>query len=311
MRKTPTLLKLIAAGMALLFAGAGIAADEILRLQPITGPAYALVGPLGNRSPDNLGNNATFGFVVTDGGVVLIDPGGSYQGAAAIEAHIRQITDKPVKVVVNTGGQDHRWLGNGYFKSKGATIYASKPAVNDQQARFSMQYQALQALIGEDRLAGTEAVHADVTFTDRHSFRVGGIDFELIPGPAHTPGDTIVWIPALGIAFTGDLVYTERLLGVINVSSLNDWITSFEGLEALKPNHVVPGHGHATTLARAQTDTRDYLLNLQARIRSLIAENKGDRAAVEVDQSRWAHLANFDQLAKRNALAAFIQLEFE
>ena len=32
-----------------------------------------------------------------------------------------------MKIVVNTGGQDHRWLGNGYFKEHGM-VHASSPA---------------------------------------------------------------------------------------------------------------------------------------------------------------------------------------
>jgi len=43
---------------------------------PITDNVYAIVGPMDQRNPKNLGNNATFGFVVTDVGVVLIDSGG-------------------------------------------------------------------------------------------------------------------------------------------------------------------------------------------------------------------------------------------
>ena len=34
---------------------------------------YALVGDLGQRSPDNLGSNSTHGFIVTPDGVVVID----------------------------------------------------------------------------------------------------------------------------------------------------------------------------------------------------------------------------------------------
>ena len=50
-----------------------------LRLQKMSEQVYAVVGPYGGRTPQNLGNNATFGFVVTDEGVVLIDSGGTYR----------------------------------------------------------------------------------------------------------------------------------------------------------------------------------------------------------------------------------------
>jgi len=91
-------------------------ASEEMRLQKVSDHVYAVVGPFGNRTPENLGNNSTSGFVVTDEGVVLVDSGGTYQGAAAIEALIKQVSDQPVKVVINSGGQDHRWLGNGLLQ---------------------------------------------------------------------------------------------------------------------------------------------------------------------------------------------------
>ena len=98
-------------------------ANENLDLYQVTENVYAIVGELGNRTPENLGDNATFGFVITAEGVVLIDPGGTYNGAKAIDAMIKSVTDKPVVTVINTGGQDHRWLGNGYFRQAGARGY--------------------------------------------------------------------------------------------------------------------------------------------------------------------------------------------
>lgn len=304
-------MRLLSVLIAVAVLWSGAAQAGVIEVQKVADGVYALVGPMGNRDKANLGNNATFGLVVTDKGAVLVDPGGSHKGAAMVEAAVRTVTDQPIVAVINSGGQDHRWLGNGYFKAKGATIYASEASVADQKERYSQQAQGLEFLIGKDGLAGTKPVHADVTFADRHAFSLGGVDFDLIRGAAHTPGDTIVWVASHKTAFTGDLVYRERLLGIIDVSVLNDWLDSFVVLEGLNPDHVVPGHGHATTLDGARRHTRDYLLNLQTRIRAVVAEAKGDRAAVAVDQSPWASLGSFDQLAKRNALAAYFQLEFE
>ena len=88
----------------------GVDAREVLTTHKLADDVYALVGPLSNRDAENLGNNANFGVVLTEEGVVLIDPGGTYQGAQMIDAAIGRITDKPVILVINTGGQDHRWL---------------------------------------------------------------------------------------------------------------------------------------------------------------------------------------------------------
>ncbi|MEA1987897.1 MAG: MBL fold metallo-hydrolase, partial [Pseudomonadota bacterium] len=80
---------------------------------------YAYIGPLTNRTPENLGLNNNIGLVITDKGVVLIDSGAGIPSAKALESAVAKVTDKKVVAVINTGSQDHRWLGNGYFVEKG------------------------------------------------------------------------------------------------------------------------------------------------------------------------------------------------
>jgi len=181
-------------------------AAELLTVK-VAEDVYALVGEKAQRSPTNLANNATFGVVVPPDGVVLIDPGGSWNGAAAIDAAIRALTDMPVRVVLNTGGQDHRWLGNGYWRERGARIVAAAAAVEDQRERASIQLTALSQFLRE-ALAGTEPVFASETFDEATAFSIGSVPFEFVhAGPAHTPGDSFVWLPDRQIIFTGDIVY--------------------------------------------------------------------------------------------------------
>ncbi len=58
-----------------------VALADVLEVQPVTEDVWAIVGPTEQRNPENLANNATFGLVVTPQGAVLMDPGGSWQGA--------------------------------------------------------------------------------------------------------------------------------------------------------------------------------------------------------------------------------------
>ena len=301
----------LSALIAFAFSALPALADS-LKVVPLTANVYAIVGDLGQRSPENLGNNATFGLVVTDEGTVLIDPGGSHKGAERLAAAVAGVTDQPVRIVINSGGQDHRWLGNGYFRQRGARIIASAAAVADQQERADGQLQALQALIGEDGLAGTEAAFADETFEDGLSFQFGGVDFQLTAtGGAHTPGDAVVWLPGPRVAFTGDLVYLERILGVGGFSDFKNWIDAFETMAALKPLHVVPGHGGPADLTKAKADTYDYLVNLNTRVSQVLENGGAIEQGTAVDQSTFSYLRNFDQLARRNAQEAFVQLEFD
>jgi len=293
------------------FAGA-VSGVQPMQLQQVDERIYALVGPYGDRTPENLGNNSTSGVILTDDGVVLIDPGASYKGAEAIHRMIQRVTDQPVKLVINTGGQDHRWLGNDYFKRLGAHIIASQAAVDDQRERSQDQLIRLDARIGEEVLAGTEPLHAEQAFEDELRIEHGGVVFELMMvGPAHTPGDTLVWLPQQRVAFSGDVVYIGRMVGVIPVSSSANWLQAFDRLAALQPKVIVPGHGGPVDLAVAKADTRDYLAFLRGAVASLMDEGGDITQVGRIDQSDFSYLHSFELLKGRNAQQVFQQMEWE
>ncbi len=307
--KLPRVFKLIP---LLLLPFAHQAAAAGLELQPITDKVYAIVGELNNRSPSNLGNNATFGLVVTSAGVLLIDSGGSYRGAQEIHQVIKQVTELPVVMVINTGGQDHRWLGNDYFKRQGARIIASAPAVADQQARLQDQFIRLTSLVGEAGIKGTEPVYAAETFDQRLDLTLGETRIEIRhSGQAHTPGDSYVWLPQQEVMFTGDIVYVERMLGVGSQSNSKSWIEVFEAMATFEPRHLVPGHGRATTLAHARKDTLGYLRFLRSAVADFM-DDGGDMSEIgSIDQSSYHYLQNHETLAGRNAQQVFSEMEWE
>lgn len=287
-------------------------AAEKLILQKVTDDMYAIVGELGNRTPENLGNNATFGFVVTTEGVVLIDSGGTYQGAQVIEKVIKTVTDKPVIMVINTGGQDHRWLGNGYYKKLGAQIIASEAAVNDQKARTQDQFFMLGNLIGDKGLKGTDAVYAEKTFKEKLEITLGETSFIIYhAGQAHTPGDSFVWLPREKVMFTGDIVYVDRMLGVGSQSNSKSWIRVYETMASYKPQYLIPGHGRATTLDHANKDTYDYLVFLRKSVAEFM-EDGGDITDISrINLSKFNYLLNHETLSGRNAQQVYTEMEWE
>ena len=283
-----------------------------LEVQMVTDNVYAIVGDINQRSPENLGNNATFGFIVTKAGVVLIDSGGSYKGAQRIHQAIKTITDKPVVSVINTGGQDQRWLGNGFFKLQGARIIAAKAVVLDQQKRVNDQLSSLDRLVGKKGMEGTHASYADETFDTSLDLTIGGVQLQLHnPSVAHTPGDTYVWLPKQKIVFSGDIVYVERLLAVSSVSKSNGWIQSFQTMAALQPTFVIPGHGHVTDLKQASADTHDYLVMLRQGVTDLMESDLGLESVSQIDQSKFSYLKFFDDLKGSNASAVYREMEWE
>ena len=64
----------------------------------------------------------------------------------------------------------------------------------------------------------------------------------LYVGPAHTPGDVVVHLPAEGIVFTGDILF-HQCTPIGWEGTFANWIAALERLEALDPAVVVPGHG--------------------------------------------------------------------
>ena len=301
-------MKIFVALFLFLFTTAFATAFEV---QKVTDGVFALVGETTQRSPTNLANNSTHGVIITEDGVVLVDPGGSWNGAKRIHDEIKKLTDKPVKIVINSGGQDHRWLGNGYWKAQGVQIIASEAAVEDHKERGGLQLTMLDNLLGK-ALDGTEPVYADTLFEEEFSFTLGGLIFEIIHvDQAHTPGDSFVWVKDKETVFTGDIVYVERILGVGPQSNSGSWIEVFNEMAKLNATHVVPGHGHATTMAKAKADTLDYLVNLRKKLGAYMEGGGEIINSVNVDQAAFSYLQQFEGLAKRNAQQVFSELEFE
>ena len=283
-----------------------------LEIQPVVDNVYALVGTINQRSPENFGDNATFGVIVTPAGVVLVDPGGSWKGAELIDQTLDEITDQPVKYVIDTGGQDHRWLGNGYWQAQGATVISSASAEADRYARLNDELTMLERFAGKSALEGTEPTKADITFDASYTLDFGGEHLEIIHPETggHTSGDSLVWLADKSVMFTGDIAFHERMLGFAEDRFLG-WIKGFETMATYAPQHVVPGHGHATTLAAVRHDTYDYLVNLRDKMRAYIASGGDEFGSFNVDQSAFRDLPHFKDLAGKNAQRAFHVLEWE
>lgn len=105
-----------------------------VRFDPVADGVNAHIGDLGGRTAENEGRHANLGLVVTPAGAVLIDSGATYRSARAIDEAARRVSAVPIRWVINTGGQDHRWLGNGHFKEQGAEILANAAELHPRNA---------------------------------------------------------------------------------------------------------------------------------------------------------------------------------
>ena len=289
-------------------------AAELLRTESLGAGVFALIGETGARTYDNHGLNANFGVIDTPEGSVLIDSGASSEGAKLLAARAKALTGKPVRWVINTGSQDHRWVGNAHFLAQGAEVIALARTVDTQQAHAVAQLDSLRPVLKE-RLAGTEAAHAArPVAADRTTLVLGGRTLDIrYFADAHFAGDVVVWLPEERIAFAGDHVYVDRLLGVLPQSDVRTWLTAFEALAALAPRVVVPGHGQVTDMAGARRDTGDYLAFIAEGVKQFADDMAGVEQAVAAlgDAPRFARLANYGELHRGNVSRAYLRLEAE
>ncbi len=281
--------------------------------QPVAEGVYAYIGDTEGRTYDNEGLNANLGLVVTPAGAVLIDSGASFQSARKIHEAAKKVTTQPIKWVINTGGQDHRWLGNGYFKGQGAEILAHANAEADMKARTLEHMNALKPVLKE-RLDGTEPTLPTRFLKDADTrLELGGVVIEVKHrNGGHTPGDSLVWLPQKKVLFSGDVVYVDRVLGLHPVSKTRTWLASFAVIDELQPAVIVPGHGRVTTLSQARADTRDLLRALRAHMGKAVEAGTDISAAVKsFDAAPFKHLKHADVWIPQLANRTYLEMEQE
>jgi glyoxylase-like metal-dependent hydrolase (beta-lactamase superfamily II) len=307
-KRTAWILVAAVAGLLALTARA----DYQPTAEKVVDNVYAIVGPLGQRSVENDGLNANFGFVVTPRGVILIDSGASLLGARKIEAAIARVTQQPVRWVVNTGSQDHRWLGNDYFAGKGAEVYALSGTAATQAEYAAQHREGMTRFLGE-RMQGTKPLPAPKTLPQGGALELGGEMLELAYTHAHFPGDAWVWLPKQRVMFSGDLVYVDRLLGVLPWSSVKNGRQAFKAMTTLQPARIVPGHGRVCDLAQAQRETGDYYDFLADKIGAAAREMEPLTATLDryADLPAFRGLGSYGDLHRANMNRAFTEFESE
>jgi len=272
---------------------------------------FSAIGATAPPGYDNSGHNNNLSFIVTGDGVIVINGSASYLLAKALHDEIKNVTDQPVKLVINENGQGHAMLGNSYWIQFGIPILAHV----DAAAEFEKSgYDSLDTMqrFNKEKAEGTFVQGPTETMTDIKVITMGDFTIEVRwQGPAHAPGDIAVWLPKQRLVISGDMAFHERLLPVFEDTIVVDWIESWKNFEALGALYVIPGHGHPTNMAQVRRYTLDYLLFLRKKIGKLIEDGGTLQEAFEIDQSPYKRLDTFKELAKRNAGRVFEQMEFE
>ena len=272
---------------------------------------WSSIGATAPGTYANSGHNNNLSFVITDAGVVVVNAGDNYLLAKALHDEIRKITDQPVKYVVLENGQGHAMLGSSYWQEQGVPVIAHVDALHEIEEQSFALLEGMQER-AKEKAAGTRIVMPDETFDGSMIIELGGERIELLNlGPAHSPGDIVVWLPARKLVISGDMAFHQRMLPLFEHTDTRAWIETWNKFEALGADVVIPGHGEPTDMATVRKYTRDYLVYLREKIGEVIENGGSLQEAYEIDQSPYMHLPTAEFLAKRNAGQVFQSMEFD
>jgi glyoxylase-like metal-dependent hydrolase (beta-lactamase superfamily II)/rhodanese-related sulfurtransferase len=287
--------------------------DSFLYNKPIkvTDGVWSAIGATAAPSYANSGHNNNLSFIITSEGVVVINAGDNYLLAKSLHREIKKITSQPVKYVVLENEQGHASLGSNYWKEQGVPIIAHKDA--DEVIRKNGQNMLdRMKRYARDKSWMTVPTTPDKTFEDRMVLELGGQRIELLYlGPAHGPGDVVVWLPQKKLAIAGDMAFSERMLPIFEYTDTAGWLETWEKFAALNAEIVVPGHGGPTTMDEVTKYTRDYVAYMRTQVQLILDAGGELNDVYNIDQSAYAHLDTYDRLAKLNASTLFRLMEFE
>jgi cyclase len=119
------------------------------------------------------------------------------------------------------------------------------------------------AIFGPFDFAGVKLRLPDVTFTGEKTLTVGDKRVELLEvGPAHTAGDTLVYVPKDKVVYTGDILFIEGT-PIMWQGPIRNWLAACDKILAMELDAIVPGHGPMTDKAGVQA-MRDYLAYVES-----------------------------------------------
>ncbi|WP_006748418.1 MBL fold metallo-hydrolase [Thioalkalivibrio paradoxus] len=290
------------------------APDSFLYSRPekVTDGVWSAIGATQPHTYENSGHNNNLSFVITDGGVLVVNAGDNYLLAKSLHDEIRELTDQPVKYVVLENGQGHAMLGMTYWQDQGVPVIAHVDAAREIEENGPALLAQLRQR-SRDKAFRTRLGTPDKTFTDRLELTLGGETIEILNlGPAHSPGDIVVWLPERKVVISGDVAFHERLLPVFEDTDTAGWIETWDRFVDLGAEIIIPGHGGPVEGYEEVTRyTRDYLVYMREQVAKILDAGGDLNDAYQIDQSAYAHLDTFHELSRRNAALIFQEMEFE
>ncbi|MEZ4374340.1 MAG: alkyl sulfatase dimerization domain-containing protein [Polyangiaceae bacterium] len=143
------------------------------------------------------------------------------------------------------------------------------------------------------------------TFSDKTSFKVGGVEIQLVEAHGETDDELFVWIPSQKALLPGDNFYRAfpnlYTIRGTRARPVSEWIASLDAMRRLEPEHLVPSHtvpvSGKDAIRKALVTYRDGI----AYVRNAVVQ--GANAGLSVDELADTihlppHLANAPELAE-------------
>jgi glyoxylase-like metal-dependent hydrolase (beta-lactamase superfamily II) len=275
-----------------------------LALQQLTDRIYVAHGPQRFPDPQTQAFMNNPGFVVTDGGVVVVDPGSSVQIGRKLLDGIARVTDQPVVAVFNTHVHGDHWLGNQALRQAypAVAIYAHQRMIERIEAGEGDDWVRLFDRLTDGATAGTRVVAPTIGLRGGEEIVIGNIPFRIHHfGKAHSDNDIMVEIPRDRSIFLGDVVTNRRVQSARpGDSDIVGQIRAVEFVLTTDNDWFIPGHGSSGGREVAERQLA-FLQKLYASVRRHYEAGLADfemRDRVKQDLSEYRDWYNFDELGR-------------
>jgi glyoxylase-like metal-dependent hydrolase (beta-lactamase superfamily II) len=229
---------------------------------------------------DNVGFVPNVGLVVGERATLIVDTGMGPDNGAIVLEEARKLSDNTEFYLTATHFHPEHDLGATAFPANAKMIrWRGQQAETDEQGaqtieRFSAFSPAVATLLSKASYR-----KPDTVFDDELTLDLGGVHVRLSGvGPAHTRGDTVMYVEEDKVLLTGDVVMPVFPAASAQSANIEQWLASIAEFQEFAPRVVVPAHGKlidATTLAR----TREYLAAVQTQTRAAKRQGQSVEAA--------------------------------
>jgi cyclase len=229
---------------------------------------------------------ANAGIIIGEEGIIVVDTLVSAKEAKRFLQDIKAISDKPIRHVINTHYHLDHSFGNAEFVGLDAEVIAH---VNCGEA---MRKSAVDTLananafgLTQDEMPGTTLAYPTLTFTYKMEINLGSMKVELIYiAPSHSNGSIIVNLPAEGILFAGDTLFTDFHPYMAD-GDIKGWLKTLDFIQSLNADKIIPGHGPIST-NKDVTDMKDYIVAFDKKAKELaIGDNDIDYFVAELKKA--------------------------